>query len=152
MSYTYSYYHIIFHTLHNNPSIDEKHEKELYKYIWGLCKNKNVFLHRIGGTPNHLHLMVNLPSSLALADFVRELKTSTHHWLKANPNFPLFDGWSIGYAGLSCGPNDIDRVITYIKNQKEHHRTVAFIDEIKQLFAEYGIATDEEYIETDWAK
>ena len=94
--------------------------------------------------------MVNLPSALSLADFVRELKTSTNHWLKSNPNFPLFDGWSVGYAGLSCGPNDIERVVAYIKNQKEHHKTIAFIDEMKSLFEEYGIEIDEEYFESDW--
>ncbi len=70
--------------------------------------------------------------------------------MKRNPNFPLFDGWSTGYAGLSCGTNDIERVVAYIKNQKEHHQKVAFIDEIRTIFAQYGIKTDEKYIETDW--
>ena len=147
MSYTYSYYHIIFHTLHNIPAIDEMHEKSLYGYIWGICKNKNVTLIRIGGMPNHLHLMVNMPSTLSLADFVRELKNSTNKWLKRNPNFPLFQGWSEGYAGLSCGPNDVDRVVNYIMNQKQHHSQVSFGDEMKTIFAKYGIETDARFFE-----
>ncbi len=150
MSYTFSYYHIIFHTLHNRSTINVEHEKELYKYIWGFCKNKNVFLHRVGGMPNHLHLMVNLPSSLSLADFVRELKTSTNTWLKSNPDFPLFEGWSDGYAGLSCGRNDVERVINYIKNQKRHHRVVSFADEIRTVFEEHGIEIQERFFYKDW--
>ena len=150
MSYTISYYHIIFHTLHNKPTIEEEHEKELYRYIWGLCKNKNVFLHRVGGMPNHLHLMVNLPSSLSLADFVRELKTSTSSWMKSNPNFPLFEGWSEGYAGLSCGRNDVERVVNYIKNQKRHHCGISFVDEIKTVFEENGIEIQEKFFSKDW--
>ena len=150
MSYTYSYFHIIFHTLHNNPTISEKHEKMLYGYIWGFCKNKNVTLIRIGGMPNHIHLLVNLPSNLTLADFVRELKYSSNRWLKTNPNFPLFEGWSEGYAGLSCGPNDIDRIVNYIKNQKQHHGKVSFGDEIRTIFDEYGIEADERFFGIDW--
>ncbi len=150
LSYTYSYYHVIFHTLHNKPSIDEMHERELYKYIWGICKNKNVFLHRIGGMPNHLHLMVNLPPSLSLADFVRELKTSTSAWLKKNHNFPNFEGWSEGYAGLSCGPGELENVVEYIKKQKEHHRRTGFAEEVRALFDKYGIKVNERFFEKDW--
>ena len=150
MSYTRSCYHIIFHTFHNRPSIDEAHEKELYKYIWGLCQKKRVFLYRVGGMPDHLHLMVNLPPSLSLADFVRELKTSTSSWLKSNPNFPYFERWANEYAGLSYGPDEIGNVVNYIKNQKEHHRRVAFADEIRDIFRKYGFNIDERYFERDW--
>ena len=150
MSYTTSYYHIIFHTLHNKPAIVEEHEKELYRYIWGLCRNKRVFLHRVGGMPNHLHLMVNLPPSLSVADFVRELKTSTNTWLKSNHSFPLFEGWSTGYAGLSYGRNDVERVVNYIKNQKRHHQGISFADEIRTLFKENGMEIQESYFSRDW--
>ena len=100
--------------------------------------------------PNHIHLMVDLPPSLALADFVKSLKNSTNNWLKANPNFPLFTGWSIGYAGLSCSANDIDRVVKYIKKQKEHHYRMSFADEIRAILVNNGIKIDERYFNRDW--
>ena len=39
-----------------------------------------------------------------------------------------------------------DNVIAYIKNQKEHHKKVSFIDEYKSLLTEYEIAYDEKYL------
>ena len=150
MSYTPSYYHVIFHTLHTKNTIPEEHEKDLYRYIWGICKNKKVFLYRIGGMPNHLHLMVNLPPSLSLSDFVRELKTSTNTWLKSNGNFPFFEGWAEGYAGLSCGSEQIDYIVEYIKNQKEHHRKVEFAEEIRTIFNKNNVKLNEKYFERDW--
>ncbi|MBQ6473066.1 MAG: transposase [Victivallales bacterium] len=150
MSYTTNYYHVIFHTARDVPSIAEEFEKELFKYIWGFCKNKNAFLHRVNGMPNHLHNLVDLPPSLALADFVRELKTSTHHWLKCNPHFPLFTGWSSGYAGLSCGANDLQRISNYIANQKQHHRKQPFMQEIRELLVQQNLAIQEKFFVLDW--
>ncbi len=150
MSYTTCYYHVIFHTLHNVPAIDTQHEETLYKYIWGLCQNKGVFLHQVGGTQNHLHLLVDLPPQLSLADFVKILKVSTNHWLKGNQLFPLFAGWASGYAGLSYAKEDIPNIINYIKNQKQHHCTISWEEELRLLFDKHGIKLNEDYFRKDW--
>ena len=39
-----------------------------------------------------------------------------------------------------------DKVIEYVKNQKEYHKTETFYDEYKRLLIENGIEFDGEYL------
>ena len=149
MSYTKLLYHIVLRTHRSIWAINETHERELYGYILGICNKMNVKLFRIGGMPDHIHLLVSIPSSLSLAKFVQELKTSSSKWLKANPNFPLFDGWTKEYGGFSYAHRDKDIISNYIKRQKEHHKLKTFAEEYRAFLIENGIEVDERYFLRD---
>ena len=95
MSYTTSYYHIVFRTYRSEPTIVADHERELYAYLYGIARNLRCQTYRIGGMSDHVHLFVSLPSTLPLAEFVQRLKTDSSKWLKANPDFPHFRGWGM---------------------------------------------------------
>jgi putative transposase len=88
----------------------------------------------------------DLHPTVALADFVKDIKVSTSIWMKENGLFPNFEGWSEGYGAFTISIKKRDNVITYIKNQKEHHKKVSFMDEYKSLLDEYGIEYDEKYL------
>lgn len=149
MSYVKLIYHIVLRTYRSVPSIVEDHEKELYAYMMGFVKNKNAKLIRIGGMPDHIHLLVSLPSTITLASFVQELKISANKWMKNSGNFPLFQGWSKEYAAFSYADKDRDMIANYIKNQKEHHKKRTFADEYRTFLKENGIAFKEEYFLKD---
>ena len=133
MSYTQTFYHIILRTHGSIPAIDEEHERELYSYMLGVVNNVGGRLYRVGGMPDHVHLFVSLPATLAMSKFVQELKVSTSKWLKANPHFPLFEGWSKEYAGFSYSLRDKDMIVGYIAKQKEHHHSKAFAKEYREV-------------------
>ncbi|EFX90826.1 hypothetical protein HMPREF0027_2117 [Actinobacillus ureae ATCC 25976] len=42
---------------------------------------------------------------------------------------------------------DKEKIINYIKNQKEHHKTQNFVDETKFLLTEAGIEINEKFFE-----
>ena len=140
MSYTRLLYHLIFRTKHSVPAIVPEYERELYGYIWGFVKNKDSILYRIGGMPEHLHLLFDLSSKYALADFVRDLKTTTAKWLRSNPHFPTFPGWGKGYAAFTYSLKEKETIINYIMRQKEHHAVVSFEAEVRRMFAENGLS------------
>ncbi len=145
MSYTKLFYHIVFRTLQSIPAINETNERELYQYIWAFCQQQKCTLHRINGMPDHLHLLVEIHPSIAVADFVRQLKNASHKWLEQhNALFPDFYAWSKGYCALSYSEYEIEAVINYIKRQKEHHKSQTFIDEMKNLLGNVN-----EYLEQD---
>ena len=146
MSYRQIYYHIIFGTKLHKNTIPDKSCEELYKYIWGIIKNKNSYLYRINGTTNHLHIFSDLHPSIALADFIKDIKRSSSGWLKNNINFPDFEGWSEGYAALTKSHKDKNTIIEYIKKQKEHHKKETFEEEYKRFLIENGIDFDEKYL------
>jgi putative transposase len=144
-SYRQILYHIVFCTKKRRKTINANHSRELYAYIYGIIRNKNCFLYRINGIEDHLHILCNLHPSIALADFMRDIKASSSLWLKQSGKFPGFRGWADGYAAFTCGWKDKDRIVRYIKNQQVHHRRASSREELRTLLHEQGVDFDEMY-------
>ena len=150
MAYTNLLYHIVFRPKNSAQVIVVDKEEMLYRYIWGFVENKKGVLYRIGGMPDHVHMLVQLPATIAVADFVRDLKTSTSVFLKDNKDsFPKFEGWAKSYCALSYSSREKDVVVNYIKTQKEHHKRVSFHDEFLALLKESGVEVDMKYFMVD---
>ena len=94
---------------------------------------------------DHLHILCDLHPSIALADYMRDIKTSSSIWLKQSGKFPEFKGWADGYAALTYSWRDKDRIANYIKNQQEHHKKETFENELRILLKEQGIEVNEKY-------
>ena len=148
MSYTRLFYHIIFRTKYGVNAINEENEKILYRYIWGFIREHQSVLYRVNGMPDHIHLFVELHQTISVAEFVGKLKRATHLFLDKNKHlFPDFTEWSVGYCALSYGEQDKNKVITYIKNQKTHHQTIDFKNEMQTLFENEGMKVDLTYFD-----
>jgi putative transposase len=144
-SYRQIIYQIIFRTKQSQKTLKLDHNSRLFKYIWGIVKNKNCHLYRINGMEEHVHLLSDLHPNIALADFTRDIKTASSIWLKDSGYFPNFAGWADGYAALSYSYWDKDKLINYIKNQQEHHMTETFEQEYRRLMEEHNITIDNRY-------
>ena len=127
-------YHIIFRTKGSKRSINIEYSADLYKYIWSIIKNKNCVLFRINGMEDHLHILSDLHPSVALADYIRDIKVSSAKWIKESGFFPDFDGWGIKYCALTSSYQERDTIIDYIRNQQEHHKQENFQEEIRRFF------------------
>lgn len=145
MSYTQTLYHIVLRTHRSENTISSDHERELYSYVLGFINNIGGHLYRIGGMPDHVHILVSLPPTLAMSKFVQDLKVATSKWMKANPNFPLFNGWTKEYAGFTYSMRDCRMIAGYIARQKEHHKTISFAEEYRAFLVENGITIREDY-------
>ena len=120
--------------------------EQLFKYIWGISNNNNCHLYRINGVEDHLHIITHLHPSIALSDFVKDIKTATSIWIKQGNIFPTFDYWQVGYAAFTYSFDAKDDLIEYVKNQESHHESKLFIDELKELLAEHKIEYNEKYL------
>lgn len=140
------YYQIVFSTKYRKPVLSIEHENELYKYIWGIVKNKNCKLYRINGMPDHIHLFTDLHPSVSLSSLVKDIKVSSNLWIKQSGLFPDFEEWQSGYGAFTYSEREKDIIVNYIKNQKEHHKTESFEDEYKNLLKSNGIEFDEKYL------
>lgn len=145
MSYTRLIFHIVFRTKYNKLAINQEYEKELYAYIHGIAKSYGAYVYRIGGMPDHLHILLDFPAKVSLSEFMRELKKSSSKWMRESGKFPAFEGWGEGYAAFSYSRSDVYTIINYIKNQKEHHKNVPFVQELRKLLTDSGIDIDERY-------
>jgi len=139
MSYTKTFYHIVLRTKRSEKSISQSNVSSLYKYIWGIIKNKQGVLYRINGMEDHIHILSDLHPSVALADYVKTIKVASSLWIKQSGDFPLFQGWSEGYAAFTYSLKEKDTVLLYIKNQQNHHQKESTEDEFKRLLMEHGV-------------
>ena len=145
MSFANLYYHIMFHTKYNAMAINVENERILYSYINGFCNNYGVKLIRLGGMPDHIHMLVNMPTTVSVSEFVKQLKVATSKMLYQDGHFPYFEGWQNGYSAFTYAFKDIDMIINYIKGQKEHHKVFSFRDEYRKILIENGISPDEPF-------
>jgi REP element-mobilizing transposase RayT len=146
MSYVQLLYHIVLRTKSNQLVLTLEHSDDLYRYVWGVVKNQKSVLYRINGTEDHIHILVSLHPSIALSNFVRDLKVETSKMLKLTKGFERFTAWSEGYAALTYSMRDKDMVANYIKSQREHHKKQSFREEFIAMLQEAGLELDER----DW--
>lgn len=146
MSYLQLLYHIVFRPRYSTPAIPVEHEEKLYRYIWGYVKEKGGILYRIGGMPDHIHLFVQIPPTISVSDFMRDLKTSSNKFLKEHvAEFPKFQGWGKSYCAITHSALEKEKIINYIKGQKEHHKKTSFQDELLSILHECGVTVDMRY-------
>jgi len=65
--------------------------------------------------------------------------------MKSNSHFPKFKSWQEGYGAFTYSIREKDRIINYIKNQKEHNKKETFYDEFKSLLTENRVEFDEKH-------
>lgn len=147
MSYTSIRYHIVIRTKNSLRTINEDYERVLYAYIYSYMKTRNCVLYRIGGMPDHIHILMSLHPTVALADFVRDMKTASSKFIKSeHKKFPMFEGWGSEYYASTLSQSQQDAVRQYIMNQKEHHKHESSRNEIIRLCYESGIVVDERFL------
>ncbi len=145
-TYTQIYFHIVYSTKNRERLLWSERREELLRYAWGVIKNRKCHLYRINAVEDHMHMFTHLHPSLSLSDFVKEVKTALTGWIKQNAVFPGFSNWQDGYGAFTHSHAEKDRLIEYVKNQAEHHKTVTFEEELRRLLKEAGIEFDERFL------
>ena len=145
-NYTDITYHIVFATKHRVPVLLKDRRDDLYRFIWGIIKERNCHLYRIGGIEDHIHILASLHPSLALADLIKEIKTTSSVWIKREKAFPGFENWQDGYAAFTVAAKDRPGVIDYIIHQEAHHAGLSFVDELKAHVDAVHLAWKPDYL------
>ncbi len=126
-------YHIVINTYKRKMVIPEEHKSELYRYIAGIIEGHKSQPIRINGIGNHIHILLDLHPSVALAGIVQSIKMGSNKWITNNPKFPDFEHWGKEYFAFSVSSTACDNVKNYIINQERHHIKKSFEDELKDI-------------------
>ena len=143
MAHTYNlnYVHCVFSTKRRMPLIHEP--EKVWSVVRQVARVSKIKLLAVGGTTNHIHLLVSIPSTRSVSDVVRELKSNSS--LRIRRSNRLFS-WQDGYGSISVSPSAIPSVRRYIERQPEHHRTRSFEDEYKWILESACVKYDPEYV------
>ena len=141
-----NYIHIVFSTKHRQSLIIPSIETELYSYLGGICNNLECQVVKVGGYKDHIHVLCLLSKKIALMKLVEQLKSNSSKWIKTKGNEFKNFYWQDGYGAFSVTPSEVEIVINYIANQKEHHCKKTFQDEYKAFLKKYEVSYDERYV------
>jgi putative transposase len=139
-------YHLLFSTKERRPLISSAMKPRLHDYIGGIVRGEDGDLLEINSVADHLHLLVRLHPTRAVADVVRLIKSNSSKW--ANDKFrsgPKF-AWQEGYAAFTVSQSQVPHLLDYIRGQEEHHRKRDFRHELVSLLRRNGIAFEERYL------
>ena len=138
-----AYYHIVFCTKRREKTIPLQYKKDVYRYIWKIISDNKCKLLRIDGIQNHIHILMDLHPSVALAKIMQSIKSMSSGWMVQDGRFGFFDGWGEGYFACSVSPHEKKSVIDYIMNQEVHHLGRDFDEEVKGLYWSADIEYDD---------
>ena len=145
-SYISCYIHYVFSTKNRQNIITREIEERLWPYIGGIARENKMKALAIGGVENHHHLLISLPSTITIAKAIQQLKGSSSEWI--NETFRLQEKfyWQEGYGAFSVSASQLEKVKTYIKRQKEHHKKKTFKEEYLGFLKKYHVDYNEKYL------
>ena len=129
--------HCVFSTKERRPSIPEDLQPRLWAFIGGIARRIGAKAIAVGGMSDHVHVLLLLPATMALAKAVQTLKANSSRWLHEVTGKPL--EWQEGYAAFSVSISHTDATVAYIHNQREHHAKRGFDQELARMLERHHI-------------
>ena len=145
MSYHSLYYHIIFSTKNRKSYLDEAQLEEMYKYMSGVIKSMIAKLFLINGPSDHVHVALSMNPDVSISDCVRTIKANASRWIHQRFERLRDFSWQEGYLAFSVSKSNIQAVVRYIQNQREHHKTITFEEELKSFLKKHNIDYNPQY-------
>jgi len=138
--------HLVFSTKNREPLIRPSWSPRLYQYIGGIVRGQSGRLIAAGGMADHVHLLVSMGKTRAVADLVRDVKSNSSGWV--HETFANLGGfaWQTGYGAFAVSYSNVGEVKRYIAGQEEHHRVRSFKEEFLAFLERHEIEYDERYI------
>ena len=138
-SHTCCLVHVVCSTAQRRATIRPDIEERLHGYLRGIAHANGIHALAIGGTADHVHLLLSLPATHSISEAVQLLKSGSSKWVHENfPDNARFS-WQEGYGAFSIGVSQRAATVQYIQSQHEHHRRITFTDELKKFFAVHEI-------------
>ena len=144
-THTSLHFHIVFGTKDRHPLIADPWRNRLHEYLGGLVRAAEGVPEAIGGTADHVHLLVGLRATHSLATFVQDVKQTSSRWIHETIGLKPF-AWQQGYGAFTVSVSNCEVVRVYIANQMKHHRTKSFQEEYVNFLKKHNVPYDEKYL------
>ncbi|MBR0074014.1 MAG: transposase, partial [Bacteroidales bacterium] len=141
--------HLVFHVKSTRIPMREEDLPRIFQFIGGLIRGQGGIPMEVGGVCNHVHILTSLPKTMALTDFVRNVKAASSKWIKQIDGYYDTFAWQDGYGAFSVSPSLLDKTEKYIARQAEHHKKTTLREEYKMILDRYGIEYDDNYFLCD---
>lgn len=143
------YLHLIFHVKTTSPRIRREDDASVHSYIGQLVNAAGCTNIWVGGSDDHVHILFLLSKDVMVSHVVEEVKRNSSRWIKTfSPRYRGF-AWQGGYGVFSVSQSVVDKTLSYIKRQREHHLKCSFAEEYHKFLESYGVSYNEEFVFKD---
>jgi putative transposase len=136
--------HLVFSTKNRRDFLlDVDLRMRVWKYFAGVRRNHGISVLSAGGTANHAHLLIAMPSDMSVAKAVQVLKANTSRWIRQHG---IEFMWQEGYGAFSVSPSHKGIVESYIQNQIRHHASKSYEDEFLTILGKMEMISENEHV------
>jgi REP element-mobilizing transposase RayT len=143
-SYSRVWLHLVWATIERRALLQKPVAAKLSAYLHEYAQSKGIYMKINFVNADHVHALVDLPTSLSIENMMQFLKGGSSHWINEENLVPGKFGWGRGYGVFSVSQSGVEEVGGYIANQEEHHRKTPFGIELKSLVKRYGLEWKED--------
>jgi putative transposase len=138
-SYSKVWLHLIWSTHNKEKVLLKDVRKQVSNFLYNYAEEKEIYMKTNYVNAEHVHALVDLPTTLSIDECLKLLKGSSSHYINDNRLVNNKFRWARGYGAFSVSESQLKKVVDYINNQEEHHRTKSFTEEYKLFMKKYGI-------------
>ncbi len=141
--------HCVFATKERQPFLSHEIRDRLHPYLGGIARDNSMKALAIGGTEDHVHILLSIPATLSVSKAMQLMKGNFSKWLR--DTFPEIKSkefaWQQGFGAFSISVSSIDDTVRYIRNQEQHHQKKSFRNEFENFLRKHKIEFDPKHIE-----
>ncbi len=140
MSLQSNFVHCIIAVSKNSPEIPQQSLVTFLDFLLDSIEAIGARQFAAGGSGNHVHFLISVPTDMALSVLMAEIKKITRRWLRDTAkNCHKFE-WEQGYTTFSVGISQFRETVAYISRQLECHRKIDFDEELVLFSEAYKLA------------
>ncbi len=119
------FYHAVWSTEGGQAILEGDVRRLVYMAVRRKADELKVTVHALGGTKDHVHVVLTIPPQLAVADCIRSLKLASAQEVnrRLGPKTPLLPPlrWARGYGVFTFGERSLPTVVDYVHRQEVLH-------------------------------
>src|SRR5216684_4073629 len=101
MSYVSSYYHCVFSTKARRPLIPPDLRERLWPFLGGIARQNQMKAIEVGGMPDHVHILLSLPSTIPIAKALQLIKGGSSKWVHDTFSEHRLFNWQVKYGAFA---------------------------------------------------
>ena len=127
------YLHLVWAAWDRKLWIEAAVERRIYRMIVSATRKLGCTVLAINGMPDHVHLLIKHNTTVTIAEIIKRAKGTSSRLINQYALVNNHFQWGKGYGAFSVSRWDTDKVVNYIKRQKEHHQSGYLIEDLESL-------------------
>jgi REP element-mobilizing transposase RayT len=133
------YLHVVWATWDRLPLINPEIERRLLRNIESEAQGLGCSVLAINGTEDHVHVLLAIPTTVSIADLVKQMKGVSSHFVNAELDLEYQFKWQGSYGAFTVSRWDVEKIKQYVSRQKEHHAIGELMPEFEDTFEEFAL-------------